>query len=145
MKKYFLIGLFGFLGAILRFLVKSMPIWNTSQIAFGTLTINLSGSFILGLFLTLTLYFNNVDENIKAAISVGFLGAFTTFSTFSKEAALYILNGNFYISLIYVLLSIVTGVLASFSGVYIGEFIINKYISNHSKENDDIDYEEEIG
>ncbi|MDF2882721.1 MAG: crcB [Clostridiaceae bacterium] len=144
MKKYILIGLFGFLGAVSRYLIKSMAIWNVSLIAFSTLTINLTGSFILAFFLTMASFFKKIPRVIVTAVSVGFLGAFTTFSTFCKEAALYILNGSFNISLVYVFLSIILGILVSFSGIYVGEIIINKYIHKHSKEDDDSNYGEEV-
>lgn len=144
MKKYILIGLFGFMGAVLRFLIKSMPVWSFSQIAFSTLTINVAGSFILAFFLTITAFFKKVPRVMVAAVSVGFLGAFTTFSTFCKEAAIYILKGSFNISLVYIFLSIILGISAAFSGIYFGEIIINKYIHKHIKE-EDSDYEEEAG
>lgn len=143
MKKYILIGLFGFIGAIFRFLIRTLPIWSFSQIAFSTITINVTGSFILAFFLTITSFFKKVPQVMITAVSVGFLGAFTTFSTFCKEAALYILNGSFNISLMYIFFSVISGMAASFLGIYAGEIIINKYISKHSKENDDSDYDEE--
>ncbi|QFF99699.1 CrcB family protein [Psychrobacillus glaciei] len=71
----------GFLGAIFRFYIAQK--WNENvegKIPFGTLFVNLSGSFLLGFIASLSL-----NEMYVLLISTGFLGAFTTFSTLNKE------------------------------------------------------------
>ena len=83
MKKYLYIGIGGFLGANVRFFIKSIYNGN-STIPFATFMINIIGSFLLALILTLCIKILNRKEHIKLSVTVGFLGSFTTFSTFCK-------------------------------------------------------------
>lgn len=83
--KYLVVGLGGFLGANARLLLAQWAAgrWG-SGFPYGTLLINVSGSFALGLFGALALRLA-WGENARLLVAVGFLGAFTTFSTFSVE------------------------------------------------------------
>lgn len=75
------IGIGGFIGAISRFaVVDAFSRRSISSIPFETLTVNLAGSFLLGLLYGLTL-----NLHLTALLGTGFLGAFTTFSTFQYE------------------------------------------------------------
>ena len=91
---YLLIGVGAFFGAISRFLLSSF----LAKIMFfgfplGTLTINLIGCFLIGIFLAIN--FSNKDY-ISPLVIVGFLGSFTTFSAFTKEVLLFSnINGIF--------------------------------------------------
>lgn len=78
---YVYIGVGGFLGAIARFALGQL-IGTINQTAFpwGTLTINLLGSFVLGFFLTVALEQLSISAELRLGIATGFLGAFTTFS-----------------------------------------------------------------
>ncbi|MHB1420360.1 MAG: fluoride efflux transporter CrcB [Bacillota bacterium] len=83
---YLYIGAGGFLGAILRYALGQAitHLW-TGNYPLGTFLINLTGCFILGLFLTLTFEWLSVGPNLRLGIATGLLGAFTTFSTFTFE------------------------------------------------------------
>lgn len=70
----------GFFGAIARFYVSEKWNRNIEKIPYGTLFVNLIGSFLLGFFLSYGL-----KEVYLLLLGTGFLGAFTTFSTFNKE------------------------------------------------------------
>lgn len=84
---YFAVAAGGFLGAIARFLMGqwfAYPVHSTG-FPWGTLVINLLGCFVLSLFLTVTLDLLVISPFLRLGISTGFLGAFTTFSTFTLE------------------------------------------------------------
>ncbi len=120
MRKYIFIGLGGFLGAISRVAIKSLNIFGNNQlIPFDTIIINVLGSFIIAFFLTITLAIFTIDTDIKTGISVGFLGSFTTFSTFTKEAMLLLVNHHLIESFIYIATSILLGLFFAFLGYYL--------------------------
>ncbi|MDA8217488.1 MAG: fluoride efflux transporter CrcB [Dehalococcoidales bacterium] len=85
--KYILIGLGGFLGANCRYLVGGWAAERFgSTFPYGTLLVNVTGSFLIGLFLAITAERLVVAPNLRLLFAVGFLGAYTTFSTFSFES-----------------------------------------------------------
>ncbi len=86
------VGAGGFLGAISRFLLATgVQKLTGSTFPYGTLTVNVVGSFIIGFFF---FYFEQtIAPNQKALLMTGFLGALTTFSTFSLETVLMLQNG----------------------------------------------------
>ncbi|MGB9928072.1 MAG: fluoride efflux transporter CrcB [Methanosarcina sp.] len=81
LDKIFLIGLGGFLGAICRFLL-CQPL----EAEIGTLSVNVLGSFMLGLIMYDTEYIGFIGPKGKLAFGTGFMGAFTTFSTFAVQS-----------------------------------------------------------
>lgn len=83
--RYFWVGLAGFLGAIARLGVGQMFGRLNVRFPLGTLVINLSGSLFLGWFLTYATS-RNLSDTVRLAIGVGFVGAYTTFSTFMYES-----------------------------------------------------------
>jgi CrcB protein len=118
--EYLLIGLGGVLGANARYLVAG---WAARRfgIAFpyGTFLINLSGSFILGLFTAFML--KHPDSHYpRLFFAVGFLGAYTTFSTFSLESLQLLQNGQAWLSLTYMVSSAVLGIFGAWLGFSLG-------------------------
>ena len=117
---YLLIGIGGFLGANARYLVAG---WVTERLGrsfpYGTLIINISGSFILGLFLGLHSDRLLVHENWRLFFAIGFLGAYTTFSTFSFESLALLQEGSSFLALANMVGSVLLGVLAALAGVLI--------------------------
>ncbi len=88
------IGFGGFLGAISRFLIANF-VQKQVNIFFpiGTLSVNILGSFIIGF---MAMYFQNIIEpQYKAFVMTGFLGALTTFSTFSLENVNMLQDGDY--------------------------------------------------
>src|SRR5207249_4999885 len=85
MSKYLLIALGGAIGALARFLLGGMiGGYFTSSFPWGTFMVNITGCFIIGFFLTLNEQIT-LDPHWRLAIAVGFVGAYTTFSTFEYE------------------------------------------------------------
>ena len=84
--QYLWIGLGGFLGANARYLVQ---LWAASRwgadFPYGTMLANISGSFIIAFFLTLATQRLTIPPELRLFVAVGFLGGFTTFSSFSLE------------------------------------------------------------
>jgi CrcB protein len=84
----FAVGSGGFLGAILRFYVGVVVAKNfPSQIPIATLSVNIIGSFLIGILTTLFIVYTPFDE-LKTFLVTGFLGALTTYSTFALESYL---------------------------------------------------------
>jgi len=90
------IGIGGFFGAISRFLVANrISYWLDSSFPLGTLVVNALGSFLLGFLSRFLLEHLVLEEAVRVGILVGFLGAFTTFSTFSYESVALLQDGDF--------------------------------------------------
>jgi CrcB protein len=124
LDKYLLVGLGGFLGAIARF---ALGTWAAEKwgpgFPYGTLLINVSGSFVLGLFLTAGAARLGIDPRWRLFFAVGFLGAYTTFSTFTYETVQLLLANNWRPALAYVGVSNVLGVGAALLGVGLGRVL----------------------
>jgi CrcB protein len=118
MNQIFAVALGGSFGAVIRFLVSSgIYQWLGRGFPYGTLVVNVIGSFMLGL-LTESLIQQRITITLeyRAAILVGFIGAFTTFSTFSLETFYLIEQGN----LSRALLNIFTSVTSCVFAIWIG-------------------------
>jgi CrcB protein len=117
MRKYYLIGIGGFFGAVLRYVIREFPHQSADGlIPVDTLLINAAGAFLLAfIFRTATEYWD-FDADLRLGICTGFLGAFTTFSTLCKEATMLTLGGNLYPAVLYIALSAFIGIGAAFAG-----------------------------
>lgn len=117
-----LLGLAGSIGATLRYLISILFLTNESFIfPFATMTVNLLGCFILGLFssgLELTL---KMKPNYIIAIKTGLIGSFTTFSTFSVEVIQLFQQQYYLYSFLYILISAVFGLGCVALGLNIGK------------------------
>lgn len=135
MRKYIYIGVGGVLGAILRYYIKNIHIYHYKElIPLNTLLINISGSFILALVLTIAYEIWDFDSNIRLGIATGFLGAFTTFSTMCKETVTLIESGNYYSALSYITTSTVLGLAAAYFGIIIAREAVSKLVSKEDYE-----------
>jgi fluoride exporter len=124
MNKYWMVGLGGFLGSIARFWVGSY-IGNRMGMRFpyGTVIINISGSFVIGLIVTLLAQREHWSPNLSYLIPIGFIGAYTTFSTFELETLRSIQEGEVLLAFLNVILSVVLGFVAVWLGVITGRTI----------------------
>ena len=122
-KNLILIFIGGGTGSIARYLIGRYINKPENLIPYGTLTVNLLGSLIIGLILGIALKSNSSHENLTLALATGFCGGFTTFSAFAFENYIFLKNGDYMSFIIYSLLSLSIGVLAVFAGVYIAKTI----------------------
>jgi fluoride exporter len=120
-----LIGVGGFFGAIARYLVDGWVSGSTKVGAFpfGTFVINLSGAFALGLLFALALEKAAIDPRIRGPVMIGFLGAYTTFSTLMLESWRLAEDGSWGLALLNIGLSGVLGMSAVFAGLSVGRAI----------------------
>lgn len=95
-----------------------------SHLPLGTLTVNVVGSLIMGLaFVFFTSKYPQLHGSYKSFVMVGFLGAFTTFSSFALETLSLIQQHYFTIALLYMAASVITCVIAVSAGYVLGKFI----------------------
>ena len=137
---YIYIAIGGALGALSRYFL-SIWIYNRTNQVFplGTFVVNIVGCFLLGLFYTLSLEKVDIAPQVRMGISVGFLGAFTTFSTFSLETLNVIRENNLIIALLNIVLSVTIGLLAVWLGATAANFFSN--LGRRSDEPDEVNRE----
>jgi len=116
---YLLVGLGGFVGAIARFVVgRCAGILFDTRFPIGTFAINISGSFLLGILGTVVAerVWPNPDS-LRLALGIGFLGAYTTFSTFEFETHALLEDGSWLLAAINMAVSLMVGLLAVRAGI----------------------------
>ena len=110
----------GALGALSRyFLTQQAMVWFGLQFPYGVLTVNVLGSFVLGLVAELPALALSPSPALRAMVVVGFCGAFTTFSAFSLDVVLLYERGAFLKAGSYIVVSVVLSIGALFSGIAI--------------------------
>ena len=113
------VGLGGFIGSILRYLVfLSSNHLLGSNLPYSTIIVNIVGSFFIGF---LYQFFNNyffISESTKLLLTVGILGGFTTFSTFSIDAFILYQNYGKFFAVSYIILSVVLSLSALLLGMF---------------------------
>lgn len=90
---------------------------------FGTLFINITGSFLLGLILTVAANRLTVEPIVRLTVGTGFLGAYTTFSAFSVDTVTLVERGDLVPALLYAVGSLVGSILAAYLGVVLGRAV----------------------
>ncbi len=124
MIKILYIGIGGFIGAVLRYWLSGIT-YDKFGTAFpyGTFVVNIIGAFILGLLITLTESRFVMHPTLKVAITIGILGAFTTFSTFCYETVALLQTGDFFKAFLNIFFSLLFGIVAILAGIKIGNYI----------------------
>jgi len=118
MQTILFVGIGGFVGAIVRFLLSSF-VQKSAETFFpiGTLSVNLLGGFLIGI---LALYFEqHLNPEYRALVIVGFLGGLTTFSTFSYETVLLLENASYTKALLNIMINVVFSIGATILGMMV--------------------------
>jgi len=122
MKEIAIVFLGGGLGSALRFGVGKLLISSTSKFPTATFLVNMMGCLLIGLLIA---FFSKSENNFyKLLLVTGFCGGFTTFSTFSNETILLLKNNQTVLAVIYILSSLIVGLLATF----LGYLLIHKFL-----------------
>lgn len=117
---YLIVGLGGALGAMARHGVGALVLRAAGdEFPWGTLVINVIGSFLIGLVIGVLALVGQWSQEIRLFAVVGILGGFTTFSAFSLETVLLFEKGQVGAALLYVIGSVAGSVLATFLGLYL--------------------------
>lgn len=113
MRRYLLIAVGGALGAMLRYFVGVVAAERFGpRFPIGTLTINVSACFMIGFILEYLNHHTGVNLAWRYAFAIGFIGAFSTFSTFEWETFSDLTNGAFWVGIGYVAVSLIAGLVA---------------------------------
>lgn len=118
--KVLLIGLGGFFGAIARYGVsRASLLLFGGRFPLGTLFVNVSGSFFLGCVIGALFFRSTSGENFRLLLGTGFLGAFTTFSTFSVETVLLFDEGRYLAGSANVFANLFLSLIAALIGIWL--------------------------
>ncbi|HAJ77309.1 MAG TPA: fluoride efflux transporter CrcB [Gammaproteobacteria bacterium] len=115
----------GALGAVSRYrLSTAVERFNGSNFPMGTFAVNLLGSFLIGMLFILFVEKLSLMEQWRPVLVIGFLGAMTTFSTFSLDALLLFQQGHYNTALFYILSSVVVCLFAAFAGMQVSRILL---------------------
>lgn len=133
LTRYLAVAAGGAVGACLRYYLGSTALLGRVAAPFPTATfvINITGSFIIGFFLTLAAERMRIDPHIRLAVAVGFVGAYTTFSTFEYETARLVEARQIGVALLNIILSVVIGYGAVWLGIAAARVIEGVALSNN--------------
>jgi len=124
MQQYLLIALGGALGAIARYQVAAtVQSRMVSAFPWGTFVVNMSGCFVMGLTMTILGEKVGLHQNWRFLVPIGFISAYTTFSTFEMETYRAATGGDLAIALANVVASVTVGYVALWLGVMTGKLV----------------------
>lgn len=121
---YIFIAFLGGIGAAARYFISSN--FGPSTFPYSTLFINLIGCFLLAVIVKFLSSLPKVNTPLVVGLSTGLIGSFTTFSSFSVENARLILDGLYFLSGIYMFLSLIGGFLSASLGVYVSNKLLSR-------------------
>lgn len=116
------VGTGGFIGSIMRYLISLIPILHKGLLPYQTLIANVLGAFLIGLFIGYDQSHDEANKQILLLFKVGLCGGFTTFSTFAVESSNFLREGEWILSIIYIVVSIILCIL----GVILGRYLMTK-------------------
>lgn len=117
MMPYLMVAAGGALGAVARYSCYRLALRLDWHAAFVTLAVNVLGSFLIGMLYVFMVERSSLSPELQALLSVGFLGAFTTYSTYSLDALKLLEQGQVLLALAYLLGTLLLCVFAAWLGV----------------------------
>lgn len=124
MEKILWISIGAVLGANLRYWVGDWAAQRFgSGFPYGTMLVNLTGSFLLGLLVSLTLEHFIIDPRLRILLTIGFLGSYTTFSTYAYESVTLISQGQWGLGIFNLFGSTLLGALFAALGIWLGKIL----------------------
>ncbi|MCL2598152.1 MAG: fluoride efflux transporter CrcB [Paludibacter sp.] len=124
-KQLILITLGGGVGSAFRYLTSSWIMKHfPSTYPLGTFAVNITGCFIIGFLMGLSIRYSVFDRDLRYLLITGFCGGYTTFSAFSAENMRLLDNGNYWILALYIIMSVIFGLTAVWGGNSISKMII---------------------
>jgi fluoride exporter len=122
--KFLIVGIGGFMGSILRFwLATYIGRRMGTRFPYGTFVINVTGSLLIGFVMTVLTEKTHLSPNWRYLIPIGFIGGYTTFSTFEYETLRAVQDGQFAIGTLNVVLSVLVGFLMVWTGAMVGKAV----------------------
>lgn len=125
MSIYLAIAAGGSLGAVSRYWMSASTYqWLGQGFPYGTLMVNLLGSLVMGFLSVLLVHRFHVSEEIRIGLLAGFLGSFTTFSTFAMDTLQLAGNEAMFKAIVYILFSVLLCILGAWAGLSVAKQII---------------------
>ena len=118
------VGVAGALGALSRYGLEGLVSDRFSgAFPLGTFVVNITGSFVLGLLFVILTERTTIDPAIRTALTIGFVGAYTTFSTFSFETVRLLEDGAYATAVLNVVATVALGLVAVWAGMALGRAV----------------------
>ena len=122
MIRVLLIGSGGFIGAVLRYVISGLSVkYLGASFPYGTLIVNIIGAFLIGFIMEASLNLWPISLEFRMFLTVGILGGFTTFSTFSYETVSFIGNGSYLLASLNVIFNIFLCIMGTLLGRYLAQ------------------------
>ena len=123
LKDCLFVGIGGFTGAILRYLITLIPI--KTQFPLATFFVNITGALIIGFIVGMAEAFPNIDPHLVLFLKTGLCGGYTTLSAMSLEVVNLFKSNNGLISVVYIITTVVFCILAVILGEFIASLVFN--------------------
>ena len=125
MQQLFFLAIAGALGTLSRYSLGGLMQHLTgTAFPYGTLLINILGCLAIGFIMQVALNTDLIPANLRVVITIGFLGAFTTFSTFSYETMKFIEDGALVAAMTNIAANVGLGLLGTFCGMFLGKITL---------------------
>lgn len=127
MKAFLIVAIGSGLGGALRYGMQLLlQRFYPSAFPLGTLSVNITGCFLIGIFFSLAEKNTLISPEIKLFLITGFCGGFTTFSAFSIDNITLMNSGHFLYFFLYMAGSVLIGIGATLLGIYLAQIILNR-------------------
>jgi CrcB protein len=113
------VGVGGGLGALIRYFVAGWVQPAGATFNWGIFVVNITGGLVMGLIVEASALKLNLSPELRAFLTTGILGGYTTFSTFSLDSALLLQKGEYALAAAYIIGSVVLSIAALFAGLWL--------------------------